>query len=352
MVSIAYDLTDARLPQWIGACIDPKSATTVFEMEMSWQHDRWQSLKVLQADILRLKPAKRCLVSYICQDPDESRLRMLGKVRFKGLDRKARQITEHLLSHGLGQSHQSPETTAVIPRVYGELACWNMVLFEYLQGDALDPGLNGFALGLNGVGSPHARVADALCDLHETPVDSQNCMPLPWLTEHTVGDELEILRKNFVQFSGDWPQWSEQAWRIWYQLQAMAPRVQCQRRTLIHRDFYFDQVLLLPEDKIALLDLDLACLGAPELDAGNYIAHLRERAIRSSDSAEACWAAERAFTEQFLRRTDGKQHQLSFWILVSLARLAAISVRFPERVHTTEQLLEIVERGLLSIELR
>lgn len=347
MVSISAEMTHAQNPAWLADCVDPQQATDVIGSALSLQDDHWRTLQVRKAEIVRLKAAKRCLVSYVGDGVDQQSWQFIGKIRFKGIDRKIGCLSRYLQDHGIGHVGRPCKATAVIPRVWGEVACWNMILFEYLEGESLAPDRHHHS-------GSHALVADALSDLHSIPIDRIREAANTFETDHSVADELEILRKAYVQFSADWPQWAEQAWRIWYHLQSIATRVHSNRRCLIHRDFYFDQALLLREDKVALLDLDLACLGPPTLDAGNYIAHLREMAIRNPELEAICSEAEKEFTARFLRRAngvgDGCQH-LSFWILVAMARLAAISVRFPDRLHTTERLLQVVELELLTADL-
>ena len=51
----------------------------------------------------------------------------------------------------------------------------------------------------------------------------------------------------------------------------------------MHRDLYEEQILL--GERIALIDLDDAALGPPELDIGNLLAHLDLFATRSGKPA-------------------------------------------------------------------
>jgi hypothetical protein len=332
MLSMGHDLTGAGNPVWLKECIDSKIASSAMMIDAWWQDRPWKSLDVVTATMVRLKPGKRCLVLYDCCTSCGQRVRILGKVRFRGLDRKSLPLTNHLLECGFGHSGNLTKTTAMVPRVWGQIARWNMILFEYVEGVSAEP-RRDVQVG------DHTMVADAICDLHEVAVRGG--------AEFTAASELEILRRLYIQFASEHPQWSEQAWRILCQLQSLARGIKPSRICLIHRDFYFDQVLFLPEMRVAVLDLDLACSGPPELDAGNYIAHLREIAIRSPSLDLLCKAAERSFTARFLARSRAVTgNVLSFWTLVALARLAVLSVHFPGRLHTTEPLLRSVESDL------
>jgi hypothetical protein len=332
MRAAAIDLKGIENPAWLADCLDPQLATIALTHAMRSSSTPWRSVDVVGASLLRLKPGKRCLFSYDCRTSDGTAMQVLGKVRVRGTDKKLQPLTNHLRDSGIGDPGRITETTAVVPRVWGEVATWHMVLLEFVSGISAEPQADTRAID-------HARVSEAVCDLHQVPLHESK--------EHLAAQELEILRKLYGQFSNDYPQWAQRCWRIWYHLRNFSSHLDCRQTCLIHRDFYFDQVLLLPQGKIALLDLDLACAGPPGLDAGNYIAHLRELAIRQPTLLSACQGAEQAFTERFLQRTESVgERELGFWVLVALARLAALSVRFPERLHTTERLFKAIEAGL------
>jgi aminoglycoside phosphotransferase (APT) family kinase protein len=59
--------------------------------------------------------------------------------------------------------------------------------------------------------------------------------------------------------------------------------------TVVHRDLYEEQILL--GDRAALIDLDDAALGPPELDVGNLLAHLELRALRAGSGIDGAGQA-------------------------------------------------------------
>ena len=75
----------------------------------------------------------------------------------------------------------------------------------------------------------------------------------------------------------------------------------------IHRDFYPDQVLV-DGGRLWLLDLDLYCAGNPALDAGNFLGHLTEQALRGTGDPDALADREAAFLEEFVADCDGVTH--------------------------------------------
>lgn len=120
-------------------------------------------------------------------------------------------------------------------------------------------------------------------------------------------------------------------------------------RERLHRDFYQDQILERngrPGDMV-LLDLDLLCQGHAALDAGNYLAHIIEFAIRHYGSIHALQQHQDAFLSTFLTysATANKQ-SVDIYTTLSLARHIYLSTQFADRKHTTETLLALCEDRL------
>lgn len=98
------------------------------------------------------------------------------------------------------------------------------------------------------------------------------------------------------------------------------------RPVLVHRDFYAKQILLSSRG-LALLDLDTVCWGDPEIDLGNFAAHLVLRALQAGVPA---WA-ERA-EELFLSAYPGSVlgERLGWYRTATLLRLACVYVLRPQ----------------------
>jgi Ser/Thr protein kinase RdoA (MazF antagonist) len=92
------------------------------------------------------------------------------------------------------------------------------------------------------------------------------------LTRHTLERELEILEERVAQAPTDLGAAVDGA------LAALAG-AGWGYPTVVHRDLYEEQVLV--GDRIGLIDLDDAALGPPELDVGNFLAHVDLLALRS-----------------------------------------------------------------------
>jgi hypothetical protein len=88
----------------------------------------------------------------------------------------------------------------------------------------------------------------------------------------------------------------------------------------------------------------LYCQGDPALDAGNFIGHITEQAIRECGSPDALQKVERALEEEFVRLTgESVRPAVHLYRDLTLARHIYLSTKFPERKHLTERLLEICE---------
>ena len=116
----------------------------------------------------------------------------------------------------------------------------------------------------------------------------------------------------------------------------------------IHRDFYADQVLV-DGARLYLLDFDLFCLGDPALDAGNFIAHLTEYALRVLGDAGALACHERAFEDTFCQsHGEHARSAVRGYATLTLARHVWISHNITRRRPWTEAILALCERRLAS----
>ena len=95
-----------------------------------------------------------------------------------------------------------------------------------------------------------------------------------------------------------------------------------------HNDFYDDQMLALPDGRVALVDFEEAGPGDPMLDVGNFLAHLRwtasfGRKRRTDASTEYC----DALRDASLRRFGWDQRALTLRESVCLFRICTNTIR-------------------------
>jgi Ser/Thr protein kinase RdoA (MazF antagonist) len=114
----------------------------------------------------------------------------------------------------------------------------------------------------------------------------------------------------------------------------------------LHRDFYFDQVLV-DGDRIWLVDLDLYAGGDPAIDIGNFLAHLDELALRRHGEIAAHAPQAEAFLAGYATLAPlPEAPRIALLRAVSMARHVFLSTRFADRRHITRDLLEHAEAAL------
>ena len=100
---------------------------------------------------------------------------------------------------------------------------------------------------------------------------------------------------------------------------------------MAHNDFYDDQMLVLPDGRIALVDFEEAGPGDPMLDVGNFLAHLRWRSClgtqRTGDASGACYGQVR---DAALDRFKWSERELALRESVCLFRICTNTIRHPQ----------------------
>ena len=112
----------------------------------------------------------------------------------------------------------------------------------------------------------------------------------------------------------------------------LAPFVKSWQPTgLAHNDFYDDQMLVLPDGRIALVDFEEAGPGDPMLDVGNFLAHLRWRSRlgrqRENDATAAYYDL---FRDAALERFRWSERELALREAVCLFRTCTNTIRHPQ----------------------
>ena len=95
-----------------------------------------------------------------------------------------------------------------------------------------------------------------------------------------------------------------------------------------HNDFYDDQLIRLPDGRLALVDFEEAGLGDPLLDVGNFLAHLRWSARFGRESeAHASGAYHRRLRAAALARFGWDERALNLREAVCLFRVCTNPIR-------------------------
>jgi tRNA A-37 threonylcarbamoyl transferase component Bud32 len=295
------------------------------------------SAAMLGIRVMRHKPGRRCLIAYTVEHrPRWGRpqtLRLLGKVRAKGLDRHAYEINKRLWHAGFSvRSHDG----IAVPRAMGVVPAFHMWLQEAVPGRRAGDVMQSHESRFIG-----QRVAESLAKLHRCPPVHPR--------RHTVSDELDILQCRLSALAVRHPELAERLIGVARECDRITADLDEGLVRGIHRDFYQDNVLV-DGERIWLVDLDLYSRGQPAIDAGNFSAHLIELALREGmrqrDIENGIAAFERRYLE--LVKPAVGAGDLNVCTTLALARLVSISSQIPGREQLLHPLLDLCEQRTLS----
>jgi len=290
--------------------------------------------ELLSIRVVRHKPGRRCLVEYDFQregpNGGSERVTLVGKARARGNPRDADHLLRLLRGRGFGDD---AEDGVSVPQPVGVVVEYHMSL----QRKA--PGVPASRLfGEPGDSALARRIARAAGKLHRAGL-------LPHRS-HSIADEIAILRRRLGELSASRPEWGLRLARLMEACERLAAGVPTTRPRGIHRDLYADQVLV-DGPRLYLVDFDLFCQGDPALDAGNFLGHLSEQALRCSGDPAALSDSEEAFEEEFVSLSGpSTRPAVRAYATLTVARHVYLSTRFEERLPFTESLLELAEERL------
>jgi aminoglycoside phosphotransferase (APT) family kinase protein len=142
------------------------------------------------------------------------------------------------------------------------------------------------------------------------------------------------------------PDWAGRLAALMVACEKLGARVPLPKPCGIHRDFYPAQVLV-DGARLWLIDFDLYCLGDPGLDAGNFIGHITEQALRERGDGAALADVEQALEERFVELAgESVRASVRAYTILTLARHIFLSTRFADRRLLTSELLGLCEERL------
>ncbi|MDO5054109.1 MAG: phosphotransferase [Pasteurella oralis] len=289
------------------------------------------------AQLIRYKIQRRALIEYQIESKKTKQC-VIGKYRSKGLDKRSFQIQKALWQNGFDQSMpvSVPQPLSILP---AQRTWLQVKVSGRCIGDMLIPQNQRLAfLG--------CAVAQALRALHQSAVEKWVDLPV-WTAEQ----ELQILRDRLMQVQLLLPAFSIRIAKLLSDCEKIVSLLSKLPVVSVHRDFYQDQILERSgyPGYMVLLDLDLVCQGHAALDAGNYLAHIQEFAIRQYANPHALSAHQQTFINTFLTSNSTATAQdIEVYTILSLARHIYLSTQFPDRQHTTETLISLCEEKLNS----
>jgi aminoglycoside phosphotransferase (APT) family kinase protein len=292
-------------------------------------------VRIEKPKLVRHKRGRRAIVRYDVATADGARHAYLGKLQAKKrCDHRTPAVHEALRAAGLDGTGQ---TDVGVPRTAGVIAPLGLWLQEVVPGTCL-----GDVMGPDTDPAPFLRTGEALAELHRRgSKDARR-----W----TMADEHAVLERALRRAADARPDLAcalrDLSHRAAETLSAIGEAPVC----AIHRDFYFDQVIV-DEARIWIVDLDLYACGDPAIDVGNFVAHLDELGLRHHTDPMAFDRHKAAFLNGYAS-ASGPADSARAAVLksISLARHIALSLQLPGRSHTTDQILELSAAALAPVQ--
>lgn len=323
---------DSALPT-LAAAMDPATAGAAVAAALQ-RHRQLSGLEFRAVELRRHKRGRRGLLRYEFANADGGVFQFAGKIQRRGID--ARRF-EQWTSLARGEFAAASPDGLSIPEPLATVPALQMTLQRWCPGRPLTELLAIPATAIPAV----RRAAEAVHKLHGS-------RPTPALKPHTLSDELAILGPRLRHAAEELPEHAASVERVLEACAELADTLPVGRPVTIHRDFYPDQVLV-EGDRIHLLDLDLLALGDPALDAGNFLAHVTEHALRHFGDATALMAVENAFRERFLALSPSTAiASVEAYRWLALARLVDLSLCLPGRRAVALPLLRLCHEALDS----
>jgi hypothetical protein len=317
----------------LAIALNPKIARNEFRRRLpKLSGDGTLQLKAVR--VIRLKPGRRCVLEYDVEvrrpDLPRHRVTLIGKTRARRSGNEGFRIQQAIWDAGFRDD--SPDGISV-PEPIGVISDFCMWFQRKVPGVTTDK-----LLGAQDAVVLGGRIAEAMNKLHRAGVPTDKV--------HSIDDELKILRDCLLQVAQVHPAWSRRLEEVIAACERVAATVPVPKPCGIHRDFYSSQVIV-DGSRLWLLDFDLYCQGDPALDAGNFIGHITEQALRERGRADAFIEVERVMEDRFVE-LSGEATRLAVraYTNLTLVRHIFLSTNFPDRQHLSESLLQLCEKRL------
>ncbi len=294
-------------------------------------------LKLKAIRVTRHKPGRRAVVEYEVEvkspaAPSE-RVTLLGKLRARRSGNEGYRQLSAFWDAGF-DAHSADGIS--VPEPIGTISAMQMWFQRKVPGVTSEQVLatEGPTLRV----ALAKRVAQAIQKIHGCGVPTEK--------QHTMADELRILETCLDKVAALKPDWHSRLLVLMSACKSLGASQPMLKPCGSHRDFYPAQVLV-DGPRLWLIDFDLYCLGDPGLDAGNFIGHVIEQALRERGDPAALADVEQALEDRFVNLAGVEvRPSVRAYTTLTLARHIFLSTRFPERAHLTKRLLECCEERL------
>jgi aminoglycoside phosphotransferase (APT) family kinase protein len=324
---------DAEIPS-LALVLDPIEVQQKFThclRRLTGEHG-FVSLQAIR--VTRHKPGRRCVIEYNvkveCPDAQPESVVLIGKLRSKHRSKTGYRLLNALWNVGFRSN--SPDGISV-PEPIGFVPEYQLWLQRKVPG----------RVATDLLATPDGKVivrhiAEAAYKLHQADIPAKR--------NHTMLDELRILREKLPIVVRIKPRWSERIEQILAASARISTAVPEPVPRGIHRDFYSDQVIV-DGPRLYIIDFDLYCKGDPGLDIGNFIGHITEQSLRTLGDPDALIDIERAMEERFVELSGEKTRiSMQVYAILTLVRHIYLSTLFPERQKFTESLIALCEDRL------
>lgn len=232
---------DPAMP-WLGQLMDSQKIPELGQQSVS------------AIEIVNYRPEIRCTARYRFAASEAEPARVVyGKTY---ADERGRTVYDNL--HGL-QKQSQLDAAFIMPEALAYAAFRRTLWLEGLQGQALAE--LDFATG---VAEKIPALANALAAFH--------LLTPPSLPAITLSQHLQEWRKKADKLSHAYPAIQPALAALLNELRQTRPEFEM--LGLIHGDFHIDQLLVLPNGRLALFDYDELALGDPLQDLANFAADL------------------------------------------------------------------------------
>lgn len=295
-------------------------------------------LRLKAIRLTRHKPGRRAVVEYDVEvkrpEMPQHRVTLIGKLRARRSGNEGYRQLEMFWNAGFDA--QSADGISV-PEPVGVISAFQMWFQRKVSGVTAE-GL--FSRNNNRDNIALARrVAEVIHKVQRSHVPTEK--------QHKMVDELRILRECFDKVVTLNPEWTGRLAKLMVACEGLGASLPVLTPCGSHRDFYPAQVIV-DGSRLWLIDFDLYCLGDPGLDAGNFIGHITEQALRERGDATALADVERALEERFLELVgENARAPMLAYTNLTLARHIFLSTRFAERAPLTEKLIALCEERML-----
>ncbi len=259
-----------------------------------------------EVKVLRYRPHYRCVFGYAMTPSAKSLQQMVGKIYPPGPE--ARQVWNAInILHP-----QRMELGVMVSRPLALEEEWNLVLMERAPGVSMKQLLIDARTPKEAAGLVSLAAA-ALATYHGLRFES----PLV----RSAQTELQKLRKRIDRLHLVAPSLAEQADALLQRVEALAQGCTFGKSSFIHGDCKPSQ-LLIDQGRVAIVDYDMACLGDPAIDIGNFMAQFLKYALSTGQGHLRQLAPYFLAEYQARSSADGLAERAHLFQALSLVRMA------------------------------